>query len=210
MPPGFCFAVAYCGVLAEKTGAAKDKYNRASQLVAALVELWQAATGRKDACLADAVRGEPDAADRLRDVVARCPHAGFDSAALLRRLEHFLGESERIISAASDALAAGQLDQFGQLVDESQSASEQLLENQVPQTIHLARSARECGAVAASAFGAGFGGSVWTLVEDSVAEPFLAEWAARYRNAFPAEAENAVFFLSGSGPCLTESAPVAP
>ncbi|MDZ7617376.1 MAG: galactokinase family protein, partial [Patescibacteria group bacterium] len=33
MPPGFCFAVAYCGVLAEKTGAAMGKYNRASQLV---------------------------------------------------------------------------------------------------------------------------------------------------------------------------------
>ncbi|MDZ7620293.1 MAG: hypothetical protein U1E05_25100, partial [Patescibacteria group bacterium] len=159
-----------------------------------------------EACLADVVRSTPDAADRLRDVVARCPHAGFDSAALLRRLEHFFGESERIIPAAADALAAGHLDQFGQLVDESQSGAERLLENQVPQTIHLARSARECGAAAASAFGAGFGGSVWALVAEPAAEAFLASWAAHYRTAFPAEAEHAVFFLSGAGPCLTESA----
>lgn len=241
MPPGFCFAVAYCGVLAEKTGGAMDKYNRASQLVAALVELWQAETGGRGlpqlsrptgpsavppdddaakmglspACpaarsLADIIRSDPNAIDRLRDIVARCPHAAFDSAALLRRLEHFLGESERIIPAAADALAAGRLDRFGRLVDESQSGAERLLENQVPQTIHLARSARECGAAAASAFGAGFGGSVWALIEDSAAEPFLADWAAQYRNAFPAEAEHAVFFTSGAGPCLTESAPVVP
>ena len=79
-----------------------------------------------------------------------------------------------------------------------------MLENQIPQTIHLARSARQCGAAAASAFGAGFGGSVWALVEAAGAEAFLAEWAERYRNAFPGEAENAAFFLSGAGPSLVE------
>ncbi len=209
MPPGFCFAVAYCGVLAEKTGAAMDKYNRASRLVTALVELWQADSGGHEACLADVVRSAPDAVDRLRDIVARQPRAGFDSVALLRRLEHFLGESERIIPAAAEAMAEGRLDRFGQLVDESQSGAERLLENQVPQTIHLARSARECGAAAASAFGAGFGGSVWALINDSATEPFLAAWAAQYRKAFPSKAKHAAFFLSGAGPCLTESAPVA-
>jgi len=38
------------------------------------------------------------------------------------------------------------------------------LGNQIPQTIFLAKTARQLGAVAASAFGAGFGGSVWALV----------------------------------------------
>jgi galactokinase len=214
MPPAFRFAVAYCGVLAEKTGGAMDEYNRASQLVAALVELWQAETGGRGLSpsrpsLADIIRSAPDAADRLRDVAAGRPHAGFDSAALLGRLEHFLGESERIIPAAADALTAGQIGPFGRLVDESQSGAEHLLKNQVPQTVHLARSARECGAAAASAFGAGFGGSVWALVEEPAAEAFLAEWACHYRKAFPSEAEHAVFFSSGAGPCLTESAATA-
>ncbi len=212
MPSGFCFAVAFCGVPAEKTGSAMDKYNRASGLVAALVELWHAETGRADASLADAVRSEPGAAERLRAIVTRRPHAEFDPAALRRRLAHFLEESERILPAAADALGArspsstlsAHLERFGRLVDESQAGAEQLLENQVPQTVHLARSARQGGAAAASAFGAGFGGSVWALVEAAGAEAFLADWAGRYRLAFPAEAENAAFFLTGAGPCLTE------
>jgi galactokinase len=44
---------------------------------------------------------------------------------------------------------------LGVLVDRSQAMAESILRNQVPETIHLARSARELGAVAASAFGAG-------------------------------------------------------
>ena len=37
--------------------------------------------------------------------------------------------------------------------------------------VELARLAREAGAVAASAFGAGFGGSVWALVPTPVRPP---------------------------------------
>ncbi len=63
------------------------------------------------------------------------------------------------------------LDQFGRLVDRSQQASATLLGNQVPETIALARLAREHGALAASAFGAGFGGSVWALMTSSRPKP---------------------------------------
>ena len=132
------------------------------------------------------------------------PHADFDGAALLRRLEHFLDENERIIPAAARALAQGAMDAFGDLVDQSQRGAEELLQNQVPQTIGLARSARQCGAVAASAFGAGFGGSVWALVKAASAADFLAVWADRYRREFPAEGQRSHFFLSGAGPGLVE------
>ncbi|MDN5600141.1 MAG: galactokinase, partial [Brachybacterium sp.] len=54
------------------------------------------------------------------------------------------------------------------------------LRNQVPQTIALARSAEELGARTASAFGAGFGGSVWALVPTADAEGFAAAWRERY------------------------------
>jgi galactokinase len=180
------------------------KYNRASRLVSTLLELWRAGTGRDDRCLADAVRSSADAPDRLRRIIAGRPHAGFDRAALSRRLEQFLGESERIVPAAAAALDRGALDVFGALVDESQRQTEELLENQVPQTIHLARAARRCGALAASAFGAGFGGSVWALVKADAAGDLLAAWAARYRAEFPAEAARSSFFLSGAGPGLIE------
>ena len=53
-------------------------------------------------------------------------------------------------------LPAGDLRAFGRLVDRSQQAAEQLLGNQVPETVFLAAAARRLGAAAASAFGAVF------------------------------------------------------
>ena len=125
---------------------------------------------------------------------------------LLTRFEHFFGESEEIVPAAGDALAVGDLPAFGRLVDLSQKLAEGYLGNQVPETVLLTRAARELGAVAASAFGAGFGGSVWALVRRDEAERFLAAWSARYREAFPSRAASASFFLSGAGPAAIELA----
>ena len=100
-------------------------------------------------------------------------------------------ESGEIIPEAGDALARGDLWAFGRLVDRSQHAAEQLLGNQVPETVFLAAAARRRGAAAASAFGAGFGGSVWALVEASKADDFLAAWADQYRSEFPDRARSA-------------------
>ena len=123
---------------------------------------------------------------------------------LLARFEHFFNESEEIVPSAGDALAAGDLPALGRLADLSQKLAEGFLGNQVPETVFLARAARELGAAAASAFGAGFGGSAWALVRRDEAERFLAEWAARYRGAFPLPAAGAAFFLSGAGPAAVE------
>jgi galactokinase len=202
-PAGHRLAIASSGVLAEKTGEAMAKYNRASLLVSALLELWRTGTGRADRSLADAIRSSADAPDRLRRIIVECPHVAFDQGALSRRLEQFIEESERIIPTAASALEQGELKTFGALVDESQRLTEELLDNQVPQTICLARTARRNGALAASAFGAGFGGSVWALVEMGMADAFLAAWARDYRQHFPAECERATFFLSGAGPGIT-------
>ena len=88
-------------------------------------------------------------------------------------------------------------------MDRSQKMAERLLRNQVPETVALARLARERGAAASSAFGAGFGGAVWALVEAAKAEAFLEGWAAAYRAAFPARAPHAEFFLTRPGAPLT-------
>ena len=69
--------------------------------------------------------------------------------------------------------------------------AEALLGNQVPETVALAASARQLGAAAASAFGAGFGGSVWALVPRADAEGFAAAWLERYTRDFPARAATA-------------------
>ena len=92
------------------------------------------------------------------------------------------------------------LDEFGRLVDASQRAAERLLGNQIPQTSYLAAAAREHGAVAASAFGAGFGGGVWAMVERDQAAGFLAVWEKAYRGKFSQHADAASFFTTEAGP----------
>jgi galactokinase len=182
-PPGYRFVVAVSGVKAEKTGAAKDAYNRAALAVQAILGAWRAASGRPDVSLAEAV--ERAGAAQVREVIERGAIDGFDTGVLLDRFDQFVEESTRIVPAAAAALAAGDLAGFGALVATSQDLTERLLRNQVPETIALARSARGLGAVAASAFGAGFGGSVWALVPEPDTPRFAAAWEGGYRSAFP-------------------------
>jgi len=183
------FVVAVSGVLAEKTGPARDAYNRASLATASILDLWNERSGRRAATLAAVVRtlagDAPDPADPTLGVLRRV--TGGD-AWLSARLEHFLQESYGLVPGATRALASGDWATFGRVSAESQRLAETLLGNQVPQTIALAASARELGAHASSAFGAGFGGSVWALVEANDAYAFSNDWLARYRSEFPDEA----------------------
>jgi len=207
LPPGHTFAVGTSGVVAEKTGAAREKYNAASHLAARLSELWRRATGREDPHLAALVASGPDAAERLRELVRAAEGESPDRRdALIRRLGHFVVENEEVLPAAGEALARGDLGQFGALVDVSQRAAEELLGNQVPETSYLASSARSLGAAAASAFGAGFGGGVWALVETAGADDFLRAWAESYRRRLPEHADRCDFLLTGAGPAAIQVA----
>jgi galactokinase len=199
VPPGYLFAVATSGVAAEKTGAAGEHYNAASRLASSLAELWRHETGREDPHLAAALGSSPDAAERLKEIVKAAKQESGPTA-LLTRLEHFMIESGEILPAASDALERGDLRSFGRLVDQSQHAAERLLGNQTPETVFLAASARGLGAAAASAFGGGFGGSVWALVKTTEVDEFLSAWADVYREKFPQHAKLASFFATGAGP----------
>lgn len=200
LPTDLALAIGVSGVIAEKTGEAKEKYNRASRLVGTIVKLWNSATGRKDVYLADAVGSSPEAADRIRAILHGASSDAFTPVTLLNRFEHFLAESNRIIPAFGDAMISHDLDQLGKAADQSQELAERLLGNQVPETIFLAQSARECGAAAASSSGAGFGGSVWALVKKDEIESFLQRWAEQYQMAFPEPAGRSCFFQSYLGP----------
>ena len=199
MPDGYVFTLGVSGVIAIKTGAAKVKYNRASLVTRKILELWCSATGRNDPTIAAATNHAANAPDRIREILRTSRDEDFPAQLLCDRFEQFLDESAVIIPSATDALAAGDLDQFGRLVDRSQQGAENLLGNQVPETIALVRSARNLGAAAASAFGAGFGGSVWALVQASQAAEFERRWAAEFHDRFPA-AEHARFFSTRPGP----------
>lgn len=198
MPDTRVFAVAFSGIAAAKTGNALDKYNEASLSAREIVRLWNAATSSDDATLGDALETSADASEELRKVLRRSQPRGFSLQRLLDRLEHFDIESRRTIPKAFDALRDRDLRTFGDLVDLSQANAERLLGNQTPETIALARMARQLGADAASAFGAGFGGSVWAMVRADSAESFSGAWRDQYAADFASAERGAIFFTTGA------------
>jgi len=162
LPADVVLKVFPSGVIAEKTGSAMAKYNAVSLRARKLVELWNDASGQDQTCLNGVVTSSPDAVQRLRQLLHAQP-AVSDELALEARLDQFIAESNRLIPKIVESIEARRWNEIGPLVDESQRLAETHLLNQVPQTIELQRSARHDGAIAASAFGAGFGGSVWTM-----------------------------------------------
>jgi galactokinase len=206
-PADHGLVVAFSGVVAEKTGGAMASYNRASLAARAVLETWNRASGAGHSCLGRVVAEVGPAP--IRQAIASAVAAGFETSDLADRFEQFYQESEVILPAAAQALAEGRLGEFGGLVDRSQALAEGLLRNQVPETIGLARTAREQGASAASAFGAGFGGSVWALVPHAEADRFAGRWQREYRAAFPDAARAARFLFTRPGPGAFRL-PVAP
>lgn len=171
LPPEWTFAVGGSGVAAQKAGAARDAYNRASDLMARLA-----------------------AGESPNDEALRARHAHFDF------------EDGQAVPGAASALAKGDLAGFAEWVNRSQASGAELLGNQIPETIALADAARECGAPCATAFGAGYGGSVWALMPSDDAG-FLERWRARYAESFPDSASKGAFFATRPGPPSMECAP---
>ena len=206
VPDGFIFAIASSGVVAEKTGEARDKYNRASLLCTAVKNIWNEKTGRNDPHIAAALASSDQSLQQIREILKDANCDGFTSKELSERFEQFYAESEEIIPAAGDAMNKGDMESFGTQVDRSQELTTTQLGNQVPETVFLAKTARQLGAVAASAFGAGFGGSVWSLVAVDKADELLQNWAQRYQQAHPEPAANSRYFLTHPGPSAFELA----
>ncbi len=189
VPDEWRFVLAPSGVASEKTGAAQGAYNRLARGVGLLLELWNSAES-PCASLGVVLESSGSAHDRLRDLVRRSAISGWPPDALEKRLEHFIREDSRVVEAMA-AFRGSDAARLGSLAEQSQADAETLLGNQVPATMALARSARERGALAASSFGAGFGGSVWALVDRDAADDFAARW---HPGAFVAD----------PGPPLTE------
>ncbi len=199
LPDGLTFVIGTSGVVAEKTGTAMDKYNRASQLALEAGRAWRKHAGSDAANLAAALAESGGAAEPIREALRQADCAAFSGSELLDRFDQFYEENEQIVPLAGDALERGDLSEFGDRVDRSQELTTDLLKNQVPETVHLARSARELGAVAASAFGAGFGGSVWALVEVAVVRTFVQRWSQSYQSAYPQRSRTSDFFTTRAG-----------
>jgi galactokinase len=197
-PSDHSLVVGVSGVTATKTGNARARYNRVSDSTRALVRAWNAATGRADDTLARALASATDAGERLAHLAAQGAEQ-FDGAYLGPRFAQFREEIEVVVPGVGDAMRDRDLDLLGALVDRSMALAERALRNQVAETSFLARTARERGVVAASAFGAGFGGAVWAMVRSADAEAFVDDWRTAYLTTFPHRAERALWLVSRPG-----------
>jgi galactokinase len=183
-PAHWTLLVAVSGVKATKTGGAQADYNRAADLVHGLVRRWNEVTGRSDCSLAAALGSSREAPEALERLARTEP----DAPALTARLAQFRAESERVVPGALAAISAADGAALGRFAVESQQGAETSLGNQVSETAFLSRAAMAAGAHAASAFGAGYGGSVWAVAEKANAADVLARWRELYVAAFPARA----------------------
>ncbi len=202
IPDGYTFVVGVSGISAPKTGSAREHYNRLSLSSRAIVDLCSRRFSTEFPSLGDIIRERPAA--EIREAIVDSTTPEFNSAHLLRRFDQFVLESEELIPLAVNTLRQSDLSRFGELVSRSQSGAEEGLQNQVPETIALPKIARLLGACGASAFGAGFGGSVWALVSTSDAKEFMREWQAEYLERFPLLTGRSQFFITKAGPGLTQ------
>ena len=203
-PSHWAFVIAVSGVLAHKTGAALEDYNRGPSTVQSVLARWNKATGRADASLAGAVRhlvgdatGDQAAGDpALRDLLELC-EPGYEQ----ERIEQFLIESLVLVPAGARLIAAADPG-VGEVLDRSQELADRGLRNQVPQTRLMVSLARDMGAIGASSFGAGWGGSVYALVPADDAQDFASQWLQSYRDREQkAERAAAIVTRPGSGAC---------
>jgi galactokinase len=176
VPDGWRFVIAPSSVLARKTRDALAPYNRLAAGAARLLDAWNAESPRA-VSLAAALSSSASAPARLKDLAERAATADMPASWLRDRLEHFIREDARAMEAL-DAFTHADAARLGDLAAASQRDAEKLLGNQVPATSALAASARQHGAFAACSFGAGFGGSVWALIDADKAVAFADRWQA--------------------------------
>ena len=209
-PSDHVFVIGVSGVVASKAGGARERYNRVARTSHRLVHAWNTQGGSArtlsdvftEAAGGDPVSGVPQS---LLHVAHEAADTEFPEAHLIGRLHQFHRETWHHVPAAAEAIARGDLAAFADIVAASQHGAEVALGNQIAETIQLVTLARDIGAVAASAFGAGFGGSVWAMIPAVDAERFASRWRDRYATLFPHVANRVQVFETRPGAPAFES-----
>jgi galactokinase len=198
------FVVATSGVRAEKTGGAQAVYNAVAERASALVQGWRRTSGERGPTSLGRVLSTAGGLEEIRRV-ARDSDLRGDGLRLADRLEQFRLEAFELVPAAAEALAKGEGRALGELARQSMAAAQVGLGNQTPETLGLVDAALAEGALAASAFGAGFGGSVWALVPKREEAGFRSRWRSSYERRFPQRAGEVLTFATPPGPCAAVS-----
>lgn len=188
-PEQWQLVIASSGIAAAKGAAVRDRYNALAAAAATLLARWRERQDAHAVSLLDVLTSSPEAEAMLMNLIADHP----DREALANRLTQFRIETTELVPAARAAIAAADATQLGDAVARSFHLGAAALQNQVPETLQLTETAQALGAIAASPFGAGFGGSVYSVVARGDAERFRTEWSAAYYASFPAAAAHAEF-----------------
>ena len=200
LPEKYTFVIISSGVHAKKTGNALAKYNQASRLAKKITDVWVKKTNFDDNNLFDILNRSETSLVKIKKYISNEENLEYNSQYLLDRLEQFYKENFQIIPKSIRAISNKNFGKFGELVDRSQSLATYKLKNQVPETEYLSRESRKLGAVAASSFGAGFGGSVWALVDRNDAEDFIQKLSRNYSILYPESSESGEYFTAKPGP----------
>ncbi|MEZ6019532.1 MAG: galactokinase family protein [Planctomycetota bacterium] len=184
VPTGHRFWVVQSGVTAEKAFGAREAYNRLSQTLNEVAQIARRLAGpvpdrdpnpdpnpapNPAPSLAALLRAGAIDRDSLAAELTRLGRAD-----LRERFLHFHDESEVWLPAACVALETGRTADFAAIAHRSSEASFDRLGNQVPETRWVTDACHAAGALCASPFGAGFGGSVWALVPEGLEAEFRA------------------------------------
>ena len=171
IPDGWRWLIAHSLVQAEKSGAAREAYNRRAATcrasLAALREVW----GEPDVTYPDLAR-RSDVVSRAEDVL---------DPVSLRRFRHVISEARRVDEAQA-AMEASDPVRFGRLMFSSHASLRDDYEVSISQLDEMVRIAERAGALGARLTGAGFGGCMVALcdeagisaVRDSLLEQYYA------------------------------------
>jgi galactokinase len=181
MPQGYSVVVAYSGRIAEKTKEAMAKYNRLSfdalDAVKALNQINRTNFEFLRDFFLDLEPGEK--ADEAYDQLLKSGKKD-----LAERAFQFYREQDIIYRGVS-FLRQKNLAGYGKLINQSHDLSRKYLKNIVPEVDFLQKSANELGALGATGFGAGFGGSCYAVIRASDHDVFLEGWRREYTRMYP-------------------------
>jgi len=156
VPTGWRFIVAWSLVHAEKSGAAQQAYNERTRQGDEARRLVASRRGLPEDTAYAALLTADSVDELLKVAGASMPQV------LSRRFRHVLTEGARVRQAEA-AMAAGNLEAFGRLLDASHQSLRDDYEVSHPELDRLVELAREAGAAGARLTGAGFGGSIVAL-----------------------------------------------
>ena len=213
LPDELAYVILYSGVKARKTGGAMYKYNLVAKRAGLVVNHYNKAYGTAHGLMRHIIEENSSlAADatlaKVEKATANYMERGRD-VDLPGRFHQFYLEDQEFIPKATGAFGSRNYEELARVTNLSHEASKTYLWNIAPEIEFLRKEALRLGALAASGFGAGFGGSAYALVRVEDAPEFAGRMENSYGRRFPRYVKMAKFFRAypSTGACELFSRP---